>query len=83
MMEKIKTYSDLNNLRDSILKKRKPGGQVVKVCCSTGCRAGGSLGIIDELEKKFKEHGLEGRVEIKKTGCRGFCEKGISWRRDV
>ncbi|MFC1495191.1 FAD-dependent oxidoreductase [Thermodesulfobacteriota bacterium] len=75
-MKKIKTIPELDNIRETILKEREPGKKVVKVCCSTGCRAGGSLRIIDELEKKVTEHKLEGSVEIKKTGCRGFCEKG-------
>ena len=75
-MDRISNIKELDSLRASILKKRDHGRRVVKVCCSTGCRAGGSLRIIDELEKKVSENGLKGKVEIKKTGCRGFCEKG-------
>ncbi len=75
-MKKIKTAKELDDLRKTLLKKREEKKKVVKVCCSTGCRAGGSLRIIDELEHKVAEHDLGDRVEIKKTGCRGFCEKG-------
>jgi len=75
-MKKIKTISELDDFREELLKKREPGRQVVKVCCSTGCRAGGSLRIIEELESKVAENDLKDSVEIKKTGCRGFCEKG-------
>ncbi|MFC1534866.1 FAD-dependent oxidoreductase [Thermodesulfobacteriota bacterium] len=75
-MKKIKDISELEDLRESILKKRDTNKKVVKVCCSTGCRAGGSLKIIEAFGHELADHGLEDRVEIKKTGCRGFCEKG-------
>ena len=49
---------------------------VVRVCSTTGCRAGGAVKIIDALGKEVSEQGLDDKVEIKKVGCRGFCEKG-------
>ena len=75
-MKKIESPSDLEALRQNILSKRDPKRQVVKVCCSTGCRAGGSLKIIDAFKQELTISGLEDKVEIKKTGCRGFCENG-------
>ena len=75
-LKKIESPSHLEAFRQNILSSRESGGQAVKICCTTGCRAGGALKIIDEFEKELSEKGLEGKVEIKKTGCRGFCEKG-------
>jgi len=74
--KRIKSPSHLEAFRQNILSGREAGGQAVKICCTTGCRAGGSLKIIDALKKELSEKGLEGKFEIKKTGCRGFCEKG-------
>lgn len=76
MKEKIKTPSDLEALRQIILSKLDPSARVVKICCSTGCRAGGALKIIDAFKQELADHGLEDKIEIKKTGCRGFCENG-------
>jgi len=73
---RIQAPADLESLRKSIRKGRDPDKQVVKVCCSTGCRAGGSLKIIEAFDSILKDNGLENKVEIKKTGCRGFCENG-------
>ena len=73
---KIRIPSDLEALRESLLRKRDPNKQVVRVCCTTACRAGGALEIVNNLEKELSDTGLQGKVEIKKTGCRGFCEKG-------
>ncbi len=46
------------------------------VCGGTGCKASDSDGIISNLEKHIKEHGLENEVQVVTTGCFGFCEKG-------
>ncbi|MBW1768513.1 MAG: SLBB domain-containing protein, partial [Deltaproteobacteria bacterium] len=75
-MEKLKNLSELEKYRRQILRKSDPEKKIVKVCCSTGCRAGGALNIVNTFQKELAELGLEDKVEIKKTGCRGFCEKG-------
>ena len=73
---KIRTFTELESLRQSILNKRDPERQVLRVCCTTACRAGGALDIVKNLEKEIADRNLQEKVEIKKTGCRGFCEKG-------
>ncbi len=75
-MKKIKDPLDLETFRKSIISKQKPGVQVVKLCCSTGCRAGGSLDIYDKIQREIAERGLQDKIKVKKTGCRGFCENG-------
>lgn len=75
-MKKINDPLDLETFRKNILARRKSADQVVKVCCSTGCRAGGSLDIVRGLEQELRSRGLDDNIEIKKTGCRGFCENG-------
>ena len=75
-MERIKDLSELEALRQEILSKQDPNKQVVKVCCSTGCRAGGALKILEAFRQDISKRGLEGAYDVKKTGCRGFCENG-------
>ena len=75
-MKRIKTPSDLENHRQTLVKERDPSKQVVRICCTTGCRAGGALDIVEDIEKELSNQGLEDRVEVKKTGCRGYCENG-------
>lgn len=57
----------------------------VLVCGGTGCVAGGSIEIYEELKRLVHEKGLLAKVElyeedkgigIKKSGCHGFCEAG-------
>ncbi len=43
--------------------------------CMTGCRAYGALEVKEALEKEVKARGLVKEVEIRETGCQGFCAK--------
>ncbi len=46
------------------------------VCGGTGCEASHGVELIKSLGEKISEHGLEQDVQVVKTGCFGFCEKG-------
>ena len=63
-------------LREAIGKERDPNKTCVTVCGGTGCRAWGGeevrLAFIEEIRKQ----GLEGKVDVMRTGCHGFCERG-------
>jgi NADH-quinone oxidoreductase subunit F len=75
-VNRIKTPSDLKSHRQALVKERDPSKQVVRICCTTGCRAGGALDVVEDINKELANQGLEDRVEVKKTGCRGYCENG-------
>lgn len=57
----------------------------VIVCGGTGCVAGGSLNVYEELKRLVEEKGILTEVDLekedqgigmKKSGCHGFCERG-------
>ena len=48
----------------------------ILVCGGTGCLSAKSDQIVKNLMNSLKEHNLEKTVEVIKTGCFGFCEKG-------
>jgi NADH:ubiquinone oxidoreductase subunit F (NADH-binding)/(2Fe-2S) ferredoxin/Pyruvate/2-oxoacid:ferredoxin oxidoreductase delta subunit len=75
-MERLKSPSDLEKLRKDILAKKDPNKPAIAVCVSTGCEALGVKGVLKAFKEEFKKQGLEGKIEIKETGCLGFCEKG-------
>ncbi len=75
-MEKLNSPSDLEKLREDIILRKDPKRLAVAVCVSTGCEALGVQKVLETFNEEIKKQGLEGKVDIKETGCLGFCEKG-------
>ena len=75
-MTRITDISGLEALREEIVKNRSKDRTILRTCISTGCRAQKSLKVVKALKTAIKEQGLEEKVEIKNTGCHGFCEMG-------
>ncbi len=48
----------------------------ILVCGGTGCRASRGEEIVQNLSKVIEENSLENEVQVVRTGCFGFCEKG-------
>jgi NADH-quinone oxidoreductase subunit F len=75
-MEQLKSFSDLEKLRNAILAEKDPNRPAIAICVSTGCEALGVKEVIRAFKEEFKKKGLQGKIETKETGCLGFCEKG-------
>jgi len=75
-MKKIRTPQELETLRNSLLQQRDPTKPCVRVCLGTGCRARGSVDVVEAFKDEIKRQGLEPKVDTKQTGCHGFCERG-------
>jgi NADH:ubiquinone oxidoreductase subunit F (NADH-binding)/(2Fe-2S) ferredoxin/NAD-dependent dihydropyrimidine dehydrogenase PreA subunit len=48
----------------------------VLICLGTGCVSAGGEQIYSALERELGKLGLGSRVELKHTGCHGFCQQG-------
>jgi len=75
-MPKINSPTELEELRKGILSKRDPNKPCITICAGTGCLALGSDRVISAFEEEIENRALETKVDIRKTGCPGFCEKG-------
>jgi len=75
-MKKLKSFSDLEKLRKKILDKKDSKRITISACVSTGCQALGAKNVLDAFKVEIKKQGIESEVDIKETGCLGFCEKG-------
>ena len=73
---KLKTPSDLEKLRQELLSKRDPKKPCMTICSGTGCRAYGSENVVAAFQEEIRKQNLENEVDIRVTGCHGFCEKG-------
>ena len=63
-------------MRERTIAGRDLNKPVVTVCIGTGCTALGARRVAESLREQIKKQNLEGKVEIKETGCLGFCELG-------
>ena len=83
----LSNREELIELRSAYSEALKLQTRKILVCAGTGCVAGGSLNIHDELIRLIEEKGINCTVElekdphsesigVKKSGCHGFCEMG-------
>jgi NADH-quinone oxidoreductase subunit F len=75
-MAKIRNAQELHAYREGLLSKRNDKKNVVAVCCGTGCNASGAKKVAQAFQDEIKKQGLEGKIDVKPTGCHGFCERG-------
>jgi NADH-quinone oxidoreductase subunit F len=73
-MERLQSVGQFEWFRNKVLAGTAEGRTVVHVCM-TGCRAYGSADVKGALEDEVSRQGLGGSVEIRSTGCHGFCAK--------
>jgi NADH-quinone oxidoreductase subunit F len=75
-MTRLNSAADLEAYRKELLSKIDSKKPAVTLCTSTGCEALGAKEVLNAFNEEFKKYELEGKVDIKETGCLGFCEKG-------
>ncbi|HDS16484.1 MAG TPA: NADH-quinone oxidoreductase subunit F [Proteobacteria bacterium] len=75
-MKKIESASGLDAYRDQCRAERDPDRPMVTVCTGTGCQAHGCDKVVELLRAELEKAGLGKKVEVKTTGCHGYCEKG-------
>ena len=75
-MARINSPAELEELRKDIVSKRDPNKPCITLCSGSACHASGSREVAAKLEEEIEKQGLSAEVDIRKTGCHGFCESG-------
>ena len=75
-MRRITSIADLEALRRKLQEEYRTKKPLIIVCGGAGCRASGSMEVVEALEREIKSLGLENKVYLKVSGCHGFCERG-------
>jgi len=75
-MERIKSLAELEELRKSILAQRDPHKRCVTICSGSACHASASQRVAESIEEEITRQGLGAELEVRRTGCHGFCERG-------
>src|SRR5581483_5071382 len=74
-MQKLKSHHDLKEMR-LCLEAFETARPCISVCAGSGCKASGADNVLASLHKELEARGLSGSIDVKSTGCHGFCEKG-------
>lgn len=61
---------------ESLQAVTDPAHRWVAICTGTGCSSSASLEISQALQAELVQHGLAEQVEVRRTGCFGFCAQG-------
>ena len=75
-MSRINSPAELEAFRKGILSKRDPNKPCITLCSGSACHATGSGEVALSLEAELEKQGLSDQIEIRKTGCHGYCERG-------
>ena len=75
-MPELRSAPELEELRKGIVSRRDPNGLCFTVCSGTACLAVGSQKTYATFEAELERQRLKDRVDLKATGCPGFCERG-------
>ena len=73
-MIKITDAKALRQIQKQLKENYDPQKKLVTICAGTGCRGYGCIKVKEELETEIKKQNID--VEVRATGCFGFCEKG-------
>ncbi|MEA3457955.1 MAG: NAD(P)H-dependent oxidoreductase subunit E, partial [Candidatus Thermoplasmatota archaeon] len=71
-MNKLKTAADLENIIKS--RSKKDNKPCIVIATGTCGIARGADKVVTAIKKGLKQHDLESKIDIKITGCHGFCE---------
>jgi NADH-quinone oxidoreductase subunit F len=75
-MVRINSAAALEKARRDIVAGRDPNKPCITLCSGSGCVAYASEKVSLAFEDEINKSGLATKVDLKRTGCHGFCEKG-------
>lgn len=77
-MQRINSYQEFLELKKILESRLTLMEKTISVCGGAACRALSGPKIAHLLREGIEKKGLKGKVEVKLTGCHGFCSSGPS-----
>jgi len=75
-MARLKSPAELARTRQQIISRRDPSKPCITICSGTACHAYASEKTATAFVDQIERNGLKDKVDIRRTGCHGFCERG-------
>ncbi|MBI5445421.1 MAG: NAD(P)H-dependent oxidoreductase subunit E [Deltaproteobacteria bacterium] len=73
---RIDSPEQLEEVRKGILAQRDPEKPCIAICGAPNCHTLGKERLFRAVEEEIEKRSLQAKVDVRKTGCLGFCEKG-------
>jgi NADH-quinone oxidoreductase subunit F len=73
-MGKLSSSRALDDFRSRLSREIDPEKICIRICM-TGCRAYGAAEVREAFAEELKARGLTSKVELRETGCQGFCAR--------
>ena len=75
-MAKINTAEELEKLKEEYRQKDEEWDCVINFCGGTACQGSGAQKVLNALKNKLADIEDNMDIELRVTGCHGFCEQG-------
>ncbi|MBM4320971.1 MAG: NADH-quinone oxidoreductase subunit F, partial [Deltaproteobacteria bacterium] len=75
-MTQLRTPQELEEYRQGLTARAAVKRPCISVCSGTGCLASGGGEVVAAFREQLAAPEREADVQIRGTGCRGFCERG-------
>jgi len=75
-MPQLKSPAELNELRKGLELGTSPDKPCIILCSGSACHATGSNAVAAAIEEELTRQDLRDTVDVRRTGCHGFCEQG-------
>jgi NADH:ubiquinone oxidoreductase subunit F (NADH-binding)/(2Fe-2S) ferredoxin/Fe-S-cluster-containing hydrogenase component 2 len=75
-MRRMESPETLSAYRAELLARRDKNVTTIYLCAGTGCLACGCEAVAEAFRQRIAAEKLESVVQLKLTGCPGFCERG-------
>jgi len=75
-MARFENKEALDTYRNQLQEQDGQTRKLVSLCAGSGCGAYGTADVYQALMAELADQGMQDDVEVRLTGCHGFCEKG-------
>ncbi len=75
-MTRLNSAAELEQLRAGILSSRDPAKPCIAVCAGAACHGLDSVRVAQAFQAEVAKLGPGAGLEVRVTGCHGYCEKG-------
>jgi len=75
-MTPLRSAAELEQFRAAIVSSREPPKPCIAVCAGAACHGMDSQRVADALEAEVARLGPAAGIELRVTGCHGYCAKG-------